>query len=120
MKSFGPLLRRLRGEQTRAHIARKMGITAGDLERLEAGRKTPPLPAACRLLCRGFGLTEEEAVRTYLELELFDYGLRDDELRGLAVDLIGDLVPPPVVVELRRLYRGYAGDASAAAQDRRA
>ena len=109
MKSFGPLMRRLRGPLGQSETARRIGLSKGYLANLEAGRKVPTEARARRMLERGFGLTGPALDRTIAELRLLDLGLADPELRALALDLIAGRVPADVLSHLRKLYRRYSG-----------
>jgi transcriptional regulator with XRE-family HTH domain len=108
MKSFGPLLRKLRGPVSQPEMARRLGISEGYLSKLETGRKVPAEARAHALLCLGFALPPKEATRLLLDVQLADHGLRDPELRQLVIDLIQKRMPSVVRRELRQLYRRYA------------
>jgi transcriptional regulator with XRE-family HTH domain len=110
MKSFGSLLRQLRGSTPLTEMAARLGISKGYLANLEAGRKIPPEARARALLQQGFGLPAPAVTRLLLEVQLGDAGLHDPELRQLVIALIQQTLPASVQQELRQLYRRSASD----------
>lgn len=108
MKSFGRLLRQMRGTIPVARIAEQAGIDAGYLRSVENGQHVMPEILAYEILRQVFELTEREALRVLLGLQLYDLGLTDNELRQLVVDLVRKEVPKPIEEQLRKIYRRYA------------
>lgn len=88
MRSFGSLLKRLRGTMQAQALARRLGMPKSYIANIEAGRKTPSERQARRILEHGFGLTGDEADRCLLHVLLFDYGVRDEPVREVLIDLI--------------------------------
>jgi hypothetical protein len=109
MKSFGRLLRRLRGTTPLATIAKRTTFDEGYLASLESGRRVADEFTARHVLARGFELDKSDVTRVILGVQLYDIGLRDPDFRQLVVDLVVKKTPAPVRDKLRRLYRSYAG-----------
>ena len=108
MKSFGRLLRNLRGSTPLQTIATRTTLETGYLVHLETGRLVPDSFLARHILSHGFGLPREDVTRLVLGIELYDLGLRDNEVRQLVIDLIRKAAPATVRDQLHQLYRGYA------------
>jgi len=107
MKSFGRLLRLMRGTTPRAEIAARAQVDAAYLEALETGRVTADEQVAHHLLRHGFQLDPDEARRAVLGIQLFDLGLKDNELRQLVLDVILNTVPDAIRQQLHTLYQSY-------------
>lgn len=107
VKSFGRLLRTLRGVTPRAEIADRTRLDEPYLARIEGGRTLADEVMVRHILAKGFGLARIDVARLVLGLQLYDLGLRDPELRLLVVDLITKSIPVRVREELVALYRGY-------------
>lgn len=110
MKSFGRLVRTMRGQVPRAEIAERAGLEEAYLEDIESGRITPDERVASRLLRLGFALDTAETRRAILGIQLYDLGLKDNEIRQLVVDVMLGAAPEGVRQQLRRLYARYATD----------
>jgi hypothetical protein len=108
MKSFGRLLRRMRGTTPLETLATRTALDPAYLARLEAGRLAADEVLVRLILIRGFELDRSEADRVVLGIQLYDLGLRDNDLRQLTLDLILGTAPAGVRDEIRRLYRTYA------------
>ena len=107
MKSFGKLLRKMRGPQSLAELAKRTTFDERYLLALEAGRQVPEEFVVRHILRRGFGLSQRDASRFVLGVQLYDLGLRDTDLRQLVIDLITKESPKKVPDQLRQIYRGY-------------
>jgi transcriptional regulator with XRE-family HTH domain len=108
MKSFGRLLRKMRGSTPLRELAQRAGLSYSYLSNLEAGRKIASEERARQILRRGFDLEEPDTTRLILGVQLYDLGLRDNDFRQLVIDLIIDSVPTRVREQLRKLYHRYA------------
>ncbi|HTE20977.1 MAG TPA: hypothetical protein VK689_21640 [Armatimonadota bacterium] len=106
--SFYRLLKRLRGTTPLAALAEQCGCDERLLARLEAGHRPVDEATARDLLRRGFGLAKRDIDRFILGIQLYDLGLRDNDLRQLVLDLLLKTAPENVREQLRRLYRNYA------------
>jgi hypothetical protein len=111
MKSFGRLLRRMRGTTPLSTLATRTRFDEGYLASLEAGRRTADEFTVRHILSRGFELDNEDVSRLVLGIELYDLGLRDNDFRQLTIDLILKAVPARAREEIRRLYHRYAHQA---------
>jgi hypothetical protein len=109
MKSFGRLLRRLRGKTPLATIAQRSQLDAQFLENVEAGQVFLDETMAHTLLRHGFDLHPKDTNRLLLGVQLYDLGLKDNDIRQLVIALIRKELPPPVRDELKRLSRGITG-----------
>jgi transcriptional regulator with XRE-family HTH domain len=105
MKSFGRLLRRLRGKNPPAEMASRMGIAEHELAQIEAGELPVDRATARRLLRRGFVLPRPDIERLILGVELYDLGLKDNDIRQLVMAVIRKEAPAQVGKELKALYR---------------
>ncbi|HSC20951.1 MAG TPA: helix-turn-helix domain-containing protein [Solirubrobacterales bacterium] len=105
MKRFGRLLRRLRGRTPLPEVAHRMQLAASELTEIEAGRVPVDRPTARRLLRRGFALPRMDVERLILGVELYDLGLKDNEIRQLVIAVIRKELPEPLREELKALYR---------------
>jgi hypothetical protein len=108
VKSFGRLLRTMRGVTPLVEIADLTRLDEPYLARLEGGRTFADEVMVRHILTKGFGLARAEVARLVLGLQLYDLGLRDPELRLLVIDLITKSAPVDVRKRLHALYRGYA------------
>ena len=88
MKSFGSLLKRLRADEPLSLLVDRLGVPKSYIVNLEAGRKKPTEKQARRILKVGFGLTEDEASRCILHVLLFDYGVHDEPVRDILIEVI--------------------------------
>jgi hypothetical protein len=112
MKSFGRLLHRLRGETPLETIGEHAGLEAEYLANLEANRLPIDEVMARHILQRGFDLDEQDTGRLILGIQLYDLGLKDNEIRHLVIGVIRKETPPPVRAELKRLSHHYSSDPS--------
>lgn len=108
MKSFGRLLRKLRGTTPLEELTMATKLEPGYLASIEAGRTVPEEVVARHILRQGLGLDRVETARVILGIQLYDLGLRDADFRQLVIDLILKSVPAPAREELRCLYRRYS------------
>ena len=109
MQSFGRLLKRLRGGNLPlAELARRTALDEQYLERIEAGRLVTEVVIVRHILFKGFRLERPYVQRLVLGIQLFDLGLRDNDLRQLTVDLITRRTPPRIREQIRALYHRYA------------
>jgi hypothetical protein len=109
LKSFGKLLRRMRGRKSLATIAAQAEISAELLQDVESGHRPVEEDLARHILQRGFDLNDGDTTRVLLGVTLYDLGFTDNEFRQLAIDLQIGQTPPEIRDEIRRLYRSYAG-----------
>jgi len=107
MKSFGRLLRQMRGTTPVEQIAQQARIDPGYLRSVESGYRVVDQIVAYELLRKVFELDDREARRTMLGIQLYDLGLRDGELRQLVIDLIRGETPRAIQEQLRKAYRRY-------------
>lgn len=112
MKSFGKLLRKLRGQIPLEEIGRKAFIPLDYLRAIERGDEVADQKLAARILTDAFALSSVDTRRLLVGIELYDLGLRDPEIRQLVADVIARRTPPKVVEALRRLYLGYSEEPS--------
>ena len=105
LKSFGRLLRRLRGKTALEMMAQHAELDPADLAQIEAGHRVVDQGVASRILQRGLGLPRKDAHRLILGLHLYDLGLKDNDLRQLVIALIRKELPPTTQDELRHVYR---------------
>jgi len=108
LQSFGKLLKRLRGDTSFETLAERAGLDPIYLENVEAGRTPADAAVALQVFRKGFGLSRSDAQRLLLGVQLYDLGLKNNDLRQLVVDLILGTTPPGVRTKLRALYRAYA------------
>ncbi len=108
MKSFGRLLRKLRGTTSLTLLAERTALDVTYLASVEAGRRVADEFVVRHILTKGFALDRSDTQRLILGIQLYDLGLRDNELRQLVVDLILKTTPGKTREQLRTLYRGYA------------
>lgn len=109
MKSFGRLLRKLRGTTPLATLAAQTRFEEGYLAGLETGRQVADEFVARHILSRGFDLSKPEVTRVVLGIQLYDLGLRDNDFRQLTIDLILKAVPARTREAIRGLYHDYGG-----------
>lgn len=107
MKSFGRLLRQMRGTTPLEEIARRTRRELLYLQDIEARRLIPDAKIANQILMRGFELDEADSRRAILGIQLYDLGLKDNDIRQLVIAVINGVVPEACAAELRRLYREY-------------
>lgn len=107
MKSFGRLLRRLRGRTPLPEVAQRMRLAAHELTEIEAGRVPVDRATARRLLRRGFALPRPDVERLILGVELYDLGLKNNEIRQLVIAVIRNELPDSLCQELQGLYRRH-------------
>lgn len=105
MKSFGRLLRRLRGQTPLTALAPLTRLAREELERIEAGRERVDEALARRLLKDGFALKKPDIDRLILGIQLYDLGLKDNEIRQLVIAVIGKELSEALQDELRQLCR---------------
>src|SRR3954447_24961652 len=74
MKSFGRLLRKLRGSTPLAALAQRTALDTGYLGSLEAGRRVADEFVARLILGQGFELEAEDVTRLILGVQLYDLG----------------------------------------------
>lgn len=110
MKSFGRLLRRLRGHTALEAVAALAHLDAEYLGLVEAGRITPDETRARHILTNGLALNRQDTDRLILGLQLYDLGLTDNDLRQLVIAAIQNQLPTAVRAELKRLYCRYTAD----------
>jgi hypothetical protein len=108
MKSFGRLLRRLRGKTPLLTIARRSQLAADYLGNVEAGQVPIDETMARHILRHGFDLHRQDTNRLILGLKLYDLGLKENDLRQLVIGLIRKELPPAARTELKQWYRRYA------------
>jgi hypothetical protein len=109
MKSFGRLLRRLRGKTPLATIAHRCQLDLQYLENVEAGRVLLDETMARTILRDGFDLHRQDINRLVLGVQLYDLGLKDNDLRRLVIAWIRKELPPPVRDEVKQLSRRITG-----------
>lgn len=107
MKSFGRLLRRLRGQTPLSALAELARLAPEELERIEAGRVPVEEALARRILKDGFALKKPDIDRLLLGIQLYDLGLKDNDIRQLVIAVIGKELPAALQEELRQLYRRF-------------
>ena len=107
MKSFGRLLRRLRGQTPLSTVAADASLDPGYLAQVEGGQINIDETRARHVLQRGFHLDVPDTERLVLGVQLYDLGLTDNELRQLVIGLICRELPPVARTELKQLYRRY-------------
>jgi transcriptional regulator with XRE-family HTH domain len=105
MKSFGRLIRRLRGETPLLLVAQRLGLAPEYVAQVEAGQVLVDPETARRLLRQGFAVHRQDVGRLILGVQLYDLGLRDNEIRQLVIGVIRKEWPAPVREELKQLYR---------------
>ncbi|MFN3650382.1 MAG: helix-turn-helix transcriptional regulator [Armatimonadota bacterium] len=88
MESFGILLKKLRGKMAASELAKRLHVPRSYIANLEAGRKVPTAKQARRILERGLGLNVTDAARCLMHVLLFDYGVRDEQVREGLLELI--------------------------------
>jgi hypothetical protein len=108
LKSFGKLLRRLRGITPVEQLAERIGVSAEFIVNVETAVTPIGESTARYFLKHGFGLDQNEVKRLILGIRLYDLGLRDNIVRQFVEDVILKTAPPDVQAELRRLYRSYS------------
>ena len=108
MKSFGRLLRKLRGTTSLATLAQRTALDESYLASVEAGRRVADEFVVRHILTKGFALDRGDTQRLVLGIQLYDLGLRDNDLRQLVVDLIMKTTPGKTREQLRAHYRRYA------------
>jgi hypothetical protein len=106
--SFGRVLRKMRGTTSLEELAARTGIEAPRLAYVESGRLTADEWLARLILRQGFELEKPDIDRLILGIELYDLGLRDNEVRQLLVDFISKTAPTHLGERLRELYRSYS------------
>ncbi len=77
MKSFGRLLKRLRGQTSLETMAERAGLEADYLAQVEAGQILVEEKLARQILRRGFDLHRPDADRLLLGIQLYDLGLKE-------------------------------------------
>jgi len=97
----------MRGTTPLKQIARKTRLDVSCLQSLETGRVLPDTALARRVLRRAFDVDQENAARLVLGLQLYDLGLRDNELRQLVIALIRKAIPERDQEEIRGIYRRH-------------
>jgi transcriptional regulator with XRE-family HTH domain len=105
MKSFGRLLRRLRGAIPLETVGERAGLAPEHLTQIEAGELPVEEASARHILRRGLDLPRSDVDRLLLGIQLYDLGLKDNEIRQLAIAVIRREVPAPIQEELKQLYR---------------
>jgi len=110
LKSFGKLLKRLRGKHSLSQIAERSDLDADYLANVETGRPLIDVALARTILERGFELDPLDVTRLILGVQLYDLGLTDNDFRQLTIDLMLKLTPKEVRSEVRRLYRSYSSN----------
>src|SRR5688572_22165982 len=110
MRSFGRLLRRLRGETSLSTVAERAHFDELYLAQVEEGEVAVDEATAGQILRESFDLNRSDTDRLILGIQLYDLGLRDNQLRQLVIDLIRKETPQPIRSELRQLYQRYAGE----------
>jgi hypothetical protein len=109
LKSFGRLLRRLRGHTPLTTVAAQSQLDADYLAKVEAGEVPVDLPTARHILRSGLTLSRKDTNRLLLGLQLYDLGLKDNEIRQLVIAVIRKELPRSVQDEIRQLYRRISG-----------
>src|SRR4051794_19674563 len=109
MKSFGRLLRRLRGKTPLATIAQRCQLDLPDLEDVEAGRVLLDEMMTRTILRAGFDLHRQDINRLILGVQLYDLGLKDNDTRQLVIAWIRKELPPLVRDEVKTLPRRITG-----------
>jgi|SRR6266511_2490630 len=104
MKSFGRLLKRLRGQTSLETMAERAGLEADYLAQVEAGQILVEEKLARQILRRGFDLHRPDADRLLLGIQLYDLGLKDNAIRQLVIAVIRKETPADIQDELRQLY----------------
>jgi hypothetical protein len=110
MKSFGRLLRRLRGQTPLPTLAAQAQLDPEELSQIEAGRVPVDEILARRILKEGFALKKPDIDRLILGIQLYDLGLKDNDLRQLVIAVIRKETPPSVEAALKELYRRSTGE----------
>jgi hypothetical protein len=105
MKSFGRLLKRLRGTTSLEQLSERTGRTPEELTQIEAGQLAVDEREARQLLKQSFALPRTDVDRLLLGIQLYDLGLKDNELRQLVIALIRKELPTAIQDSLRELYR---------------
>jgi transcriptional regulator with XRE-family HTH domain len=108
MNSFGRLLRRLRGKTSLSTVAERAHLDELYLVQVEEGDVAVDVATARQILQQGFGLNRPDTDRLILGIQLYDLGLKENDLRQLVIDLIRKETPPPIRTEIKQLYRRYA------------
>lgn len=108
MRSFGRLLRRLRGTTSLEELARKTALEESYLAGVEAGKRVAEEVIVRHILRTGFALSVRDTTRLVLGIQLYELGLRDNEIRQLVVDLITREVTEAVRERVRLAYRSYS------------
>ena len=120
MKSFGPLLRELRGTVPLREVGRRCGLSYSYLAKVEAGRKVLGAERARRVLRDGFGYPDAAAESALIQVGLRDLGLKDPALRRLVAGLVEGSLPDALSRSLSRMADRYrVPEASSAASPRR-
>ena len=86
--TFGRLLKRLRGETPLIAVADQCGVDSTFLRTIEEGRRPIDEASARRILVKGFAMERQDIAKAILGLQLYDLGLRDNQLRLLVIDAI--------------------------------
>lgn len=110
MRSFGKLLRNLRGTHPLPTLAEASGVAAAFLAGVEAGEHVVDPETARRILARGLGLPPAEVERLLLGIQLYDLGLRDASLRKIVIAVIHKEAPPGARAAVIQAYRELFSD----------
>ncbi len=110
MKSFGRLLKRLRGQTPLETIGERTGLDPEQLVAIEAGRVRVEEAQARQILKQGFALPRPDIDRLLLGIQLYDLGLKDNDMRQLVIAIIAKELSATHLDELRVFYRRAAGD----------
>jgi transcriptional regulator with XRE-family HTH domain len=107
LPSFGRLLRRLRGRTPLPELAARTGLEEPYLSQIETGAIVPDEAVVRQILHDGFQLDRKDIHRLILGLQLYDLGLKDNELRQLVIAVIRRELPAAARAELKEFYRRY-------------
>jgi hypothetical protein len=107
MKSFGRLLKRLRGQTPLETIGDRAGLEADYLAQVEAGEVVVEEKQARQILRRGLALPRPDTDRLLLGIALYDLGLKDNAIRQLVIAVIRKEAPPEIQDELDQLSQRY-------------
>lgn len=107
MRSFGRLLRKMRGVTPLSTIAKRTAVDEGYLLSVERGQIIADELLVRQILRQGFDLDKHDTTRVVLGIALYDLGLRDSDLRQLVIDLITRDTPAGVRERAKRLFRSY-------------
>jgi hypothetical protein len=107
MKSFGRLLKRLRGQTPLETLGERTGLDPASLAQVESGKVVMEESQARHLLRQGFDLPRSDVDRLLLGIQLYDLGLKENAVRQLVIAVIRKEAPPDTQAALRQLAEQY-------------